>query len=608
MNDFHLKLRQWAKKLNVNSQVLSLALGLSFVLSTGPIIQNYIFAVMNTDASSIYGSSYQQSLVRFPSLQKWLLSGLYWPYALMGLSIAAFTLRDPRPRQIWRYSAISSFVILNIADIIIAVVTDKFNAPFLFQNSVANAVGAGLLGLALVAIFGLCQQVFRYMAVHRSHQRATAGMIMVAAGVLASTAIYYSAAFFYQPLPVVVDVHLDYPGQGIFMAKESADVAADVDMKKVEASEGSDGGSDEETAVELDAPLEPFRLVPRNVQGTNAKWTGPQPDLRISWSKGKSTGSFTASLSLYDGCLGLTELPMSSDPLVLSDIGELAVWFDGTMSDLEVAGENHDYTFDFRGPEISMFHMTPDDKADTVSIQQFLAEKATLQIRSDEESFRYFLASPAVRDESKSIKRKLHIQTDRQAFIVDLPRQRRKEETCVAVPTISAATAGKPSTEFGFMAGVNVQINETSSVMPPRSDRNLSEMSAIGHEGWLTVGGISKAALENAQAGTASFLVFYGSARHLEIDQQQKTLRPFDSYSVFGELTASFESAGTLRFTGPARAVWRDQSRVNLTRWETLGTTAKLSVAGFVFGVLAALVSLAKAPLNTNRSFKWLSV
>ena len=197
-------------------RIIPLAFCLSLPLSTGPQVQEYIVSALNTDANSIYGSLYQESPAKFPSLKTWLIGGLHWVYVVMGLAIALLSACPRQPKPLFQSISISSFFVLMVVDIARRFIDLSFQ--FVFINVFANLAGGLGVGLLVVTAYILLEAGFRLMATSQTWQTPAIFVLLPLTGILTSTVIYYAADLIYRPLSLPLTVQLKKQGAGPYYA------------------------------------------------------------------------------------------------------------------------------------------------------------------------------------------------------------------------------------------------------------------------------------------------------------------------------------------------------------------------------------------------------
>ena len=81
--------------------------------------------------------------------------------------------------------------------------------------------------------------------------------------------------------------------------------------------------------------------------------------------------------------------------------------------------------------------------------------------------------------------------------------------------------------------------------------------------------------------------------------------RPIDGYNAFGEFTGSFESSTKLRFSGRAKALWKNAARVNPTKWERLSWEQRLAIVTAIFSILGSIAGYIVIQIRNDADIDW---
>ena len=106
--------------------------------------------------------------------------------------------------------------------------------------------------------------------------------------------------------------------------------------------------------------------------------------------------------------------------------------------------------------------------------------------------------------------------------------------------------------------------------------------------------------LAENRGGKLSLLNFIGHTSYLNIDGQLVTMQPFETFSAIGDLSGNFLEDGKLRFSGIARAVWKEGIRFNLTRWEKWEWTERSLLLMFFGSILAMIFRIIASRLKND--------
>jgi hypothetical protein len=114
-------------------------------------------------------------------------------------------------------------------------------------------------------------------------------------------------------------------------------------------------------------------------------------------------------------------------------------------------------------------------------------------------------------------------------------------------------------------------------------------------------------ALQQSESGALDFLSLSGNVLNLNVDGAARTITPGDDYSAVGDFEASFDQGGKVKLVGSARMFWKNESRINPTRWERLTWDVRallITLGGTLFGGPLAYMFI--AAVRKNSVITWL--
>jgi hypothetical protein len=570
-----------------------LSVSLSLVISTGPTIQSYLFSLIRSDAPSIYGSAYQDHLVKFPNLQQWLMTGLSWPFLLTAAAIVCFSLRRRGARQVFISSVLASFVALSIHDLLAGIFEHAISAAYLLENVVADAVGAALLALILMITLvagNLCFVNLRGPSIWR---QLVTGVAVLIVGVCLNSATFYFVEFFYRPVPVKLDVVLDYPVSGTIAA---------------EANQNEAGNAEDQ----------PFRLFPPKIDDTVIHWISPDDENRFTaeWRLLSNAVAFDATIEFYADCfndqigtatsvqghqvriIGLNSLSLSLDP----GASEF-----GTVSLAKMSGS---LVTDFGTP--TLFSLDIEAGSKRIKITEFVQKNALLKVRNDGRALGFYVNAPLMAAKEQGIAakgRSLLIKVDGKSYSVEAekPRAGKKfgELECK-----SLEPKGILKQERAIIAGASSYLGALVRIVRRPATNSVygiedNLLEVFGGNGWVSLTRPSEQAIGRSKRGKVELVAFKGNIASLDIDNQSKPGRPIDQYTAFGEFTGDFEDSAKVRFSGRALALWKNAARVNPTKWERLSWEQRLAILGAIFSVLGSVVGYIAMQIRKNINITW---
>lgn len=569
--------------------VIPLTIALSFILSTGPHIQQYLYARLNSDADSIYGTAYQTSLVQFPTLTTWLVYAIHPLYLVMACIIAVISLGYSQPRPLFRSVSVASCVVLLVCDLIFAIVGDNLTIKFFFENVIANLLGGVAIGLLVVTLLTLCEACFRYMAVPIERQSSATWLMLPFAGLITSTTAYYTADFFYRPISIEIDVDMGSSSTG----KIGLPLA-------------------DQTAANKHPP---FHLVQPHFEAEFAGWIAPESNLRVRWTAASSQLRFNAKIDLLSGCVPSANLPAANAPLLVKNVETLTLSSNVGFSEFSTtAAAGGTYQIGVAPGDFVSFWLDTDQKTQKSKITQFVTDEAELSLSSTSGQYQFFLntylfgAGPRKRQVADVVALSHHVNINGQIYPINLKAQKESADFKIECRSLSAAhlLQGKATlvAAAGF-SGIRIQmaLAEPSSVdyVAPHG-----ELKVGGGSGYVEVRGAAAENLSSSETGSVNFFSFHGKATRFDLDGKSYQMRPFDNFVALGNFEARYVESGNLITSGNAFAVWRDNLRLNPTKWERLPTNSGPVLGTVLVTVLAGAIAFVGARLQRNHSFKWL--
>ncbi len=357
-----------------------LGISLSFVVSTGPDIQNYLYALIRSDSPSIYGSAYQDGLVRFPSLRQWLASAFQLQFLTVAVAIVGFSFPRNGARSVFVSGVLASYLSLVTCDLAVGIWERNLSGPYLLENLIANAAGALVVAFVLVAVMIAGHACFISLRGPNFLRGLAASFVTLVVGVCISSAVYHMAKFFYRPIPVRLDMVLDAPVNGTIGTKGEIQ---DTRGKRPRAQVDDDRG--------------PFQIFPSQLENGTLRWNSPKEDnaFAVRWSKLSNSGGFEATIEFYADCFGdaiNTAPAVEGHQLKIVDLSEFAISLDpgpaefGTLDRSKSSGR-----MTTKSGSFAMYSIDADPSSKRSKTTQFADKDAELTVRSEGRSLGFYL-------------------------------------------------------------------------------------------------------------------------------------------------------------------------------------------------------------------------
>lgn len=566
--------------------LVSLVCLLVLLISTGPTIQYYIVAFIKNDPPSIYGSAYKNNIAPFPALRDWLLESFRWQFILIAFIGASFSLLRASALQIFLRSAFGFFIILSSADILIAVVTNNWTATFIFENILVNAIGAPVIAVIMIVVLAISDFVFVNVQGREFTKHIAASSVIAIIGLVISCASYYATRFFYEPLPIALDVVLQSP------------VSGSIGVPTKEAAEQPEKKA--------------FQFFPRNVSDATLSWRGDAggDGFHATIAAPTPKDQFDVVLKTFVDCIGdeySRAGKAESNELRISAVSNFDINIQGfaevsTSKTTKLTGK-----LTTKLGDLTFFWLDVGKKGESTKLTQFSEENSALDlVQSEQKEIEFYIEMPLLSGDEKKVQpssREIKLTADARNVSIkfEKPPINREKGRCAAVkPSASPKDENQLSfasaKDSGLILVRVVPINSKAT-----STDSGSHLHFAGLNGWVAMT-VPKASGPISDDGVAEFLLFRGNVSSLDADGQSISTKPTDQLFAFGRFRGGFEEGDQLRFAGAARSLKKNDTRINNTRWEKLDWEQQKSGLLVIFAGLTSVLTLAVRLIGSNRS------
>jgi hypothetical protein len=552
------------------------------------MVQQYLIALLTSDETSIYGSSFQRSLVKLPKLDDWFEGALAWPHPCIGLVVVFLAARSSSSKQMFLRLALFGFFTLLFFDMVYSITLGTLSIASIFENIVADFVGA--IGAAAAAILILKVADYGFDSFDWSiwARRGIAGCLVLLGGTLTLCAIFYLTDFFYRPRPANIALMADTPSYG-FIISETA--------KK----------SSRHLTPEMGQATAAFSLLSQVTQSSSVNWRATK-HARIDWSSRGSLAAYNVEVSLFTGC-GPTDserkLPPKESSFTVSNVQNFSLWHDWGAWDTTITAEHGSGSTELNGTDSSFFEIERSADGKNVELQQFVTGNSQLKYSGGTDSLDLFMiAPPGKPDDAMSATPNLHFNIDGNEHIINLRGSSSigsdEQLTCQPAPTRKAFEQQVMDIgSYGRLLGVRVIISPQLTSLTGSLPNNL--ITITGDQGWIRVKGVEPKTLDSLNSNRINMISISGNLKAEAVNGTDISPKEGDNFVAVGDhLRGSFAS-GFFKISGDAELLWINSNRANQTKWESLPIEYKvlaLTVIGSIFilitGYLARLVKRAE--------------
>ncbi|MQR00979.1 hypothetical protein [Glaciimonas soli] len=578
------------------AHALSFSVGLGMILCIGPYLQLYLLSLLTSPENSIYSSAYGDSFIKFPGINTWF-NGMLWPFTLVSAFFIFFVRKATNYRDVFVIAIVYFCFALTVLDLYAAFVqingSNKIN---IFQCVISNIFGSLLIASYVLLVFRFTELILSFTRTHVSLQRVLALASPPVIGFAVSASAYYVCTLFFSLTPAKIDILLDPSTFGYYtsnISKKQGELSSATEKKFGLFSEGGNFNGD----------LEVINQTP----------------LVFSWKKSDRPGIYKGSIMLYTGCLPYnlpTKVSQPDNTITFDNLNNLQVEIDSGITQLLInskSGANGEVAID--NEALNIYWLSQDLKTKLLTLNRFPGSNSTLDYWSSSNKLKAYVSTYLIKSDkmqnSSLQPRRIKINADGVRY--DLNFESKKtlnfEDKFYCNPITKTKFVPGIKVNISDMAiavGIILQIERKTPVDSFSSNRK-NALHINGINGWVSVKNLSNQdASIITSRGLVKDLSFTGGVKSFEMDGAKINASPFEKFTVKnGNLLGSLEPTGQLRFVGEAQAIFKDQSRLNKTRWERLDSSIKLLFLSVVATLFSSLFWLVVSSLQKNHKIRF---
>jgi len=576
INQLINKITNWWIKQDLTSALATICLTLFVapMLAFGPLLQQLIFGVLQSDAMTIYNSVYGNTIIEFPSLSDFLLIGFELPYWAMSLLISAVALQSNNLRVILTRFIVVSFLTMFCWDLIIGVQTGEFSTHFIIENLIADVIGSILLGIIYTAVIVGAEFVFNYAHGTVNSRTSFATIYVLVSALIVPIFLYYACRLILNPTPVNVEITLGKPASGFY------------GKSNIQSTDASYSGS----------------ILPIVSDSAYANWyTEGGNGLKLIWESQAKDVIFDAELSVNSSCSTSeqTEEVFRAGRKNLQGLKKLELWVDGGGSTLNLNADRQAVGIFSIQMDSSMFWIDQESDHESMKITHFTNEKAELEFTTYDKVFTSSIRILLIKNHNDII----NLEPRTIKIMVE-----NKIETVTFLPDECMKHLDS-SSSIGDMQVPEVTIDVKISKRETHSNLNSFQpfrFTAKGGNGWLSVSNIRTKQLERTNITPLSAILIQTPVKSIRVDSIERDSGKLDAIAALGaELRGAFRQ-GNLILIGEVKYLWSGQNRWSPTRWERLDWTIKALLISMLSLLLGPYTQFLFKRLNNNDPIHWL--
>ena len=551
-------------------------------------MQQTLSGLLSSDASTVYGSAYDDQVVTFLTLGEWLLLGTHWLYLAIAVPAFAVAVRSESFSQFVSRMAVVCFILLSMTDILFLIIDGSLSLSAALTNGAFNFAGCVFLILVLSAIFWT-YEVMR-SAVPDSLSDATGAGVLAIAGVIVSSVCYFTLAYFYKLVETPFELVAKAPIHGAYYSR----------MPK----------SSDQTG----AQLRPFSIIPEDAKGGRGAATIFGGIGSVQWESNEPYKIFDLSIEFFSDCPfagDIRKLPFGRAQITRKGVKSIALTTEKGVTNVNIA-ENPQNRFSYTTKIPHFFWLMQKEEKEAEMEHQFFGgpDAVLLNRGPDEQLFYVSFGLMKIDSNTKTSQiapRKLKIVVDGETTILTFKRDvyfdpKGKidcsrldfpiEQTTTSVPRSIGVL---PSTLFiGARFRITPRADDLVEVFRP----NANTLRIAKANGWSHVYGIKPDELAGKLLGNAELMIVEDGLAFLKIDGENVEVKPTDRFVARGMIVGRYDNDLAVHIRGTSDALWFNGERRNPTRWERLPTEVQLFALGLFIAIFGGLWKISRPILD----------
>lgn len=579
--------------------ILSLSIGLGYVLCIGPSLQLYLLSLLKSPEVGIYASTYGESLIKFPDLNTWLFNTNALMFPLLSLPFSIFIATKSRlPRDIFVVSTAYFFTVLCLSDAALCFIfVDPKNPINFYECLVSDAIGSPLIAGCVILALRFNDGILGFSKSNLPILKTLATAMPALAGILLHCSAYYICAIFFNPTASRIEVLVKPATTGLYVDEKNS---ATLKKSKPSPEESQFG----------------ILTKPTRFNGEFGA-ISPQKSVKVEWQKPMRPEKYTATVRFYSGCgdIKVADNAGAATPETFPSVESLAISTDDGPTQLSINSNSSDLaTINVPNSKGDFFWFDQDSKTKEVTLARFTNGESPISYASSTDKMRIFvLENLAKIDAMRNIHltaRHAQLKVNNVTYDLSLSLDKNfdlnSKSPCKILDRAGPLRAGTNAlSNIDGVLGLLIDIEPSSPTETLYNDRK-NVMLIKNFAGWVSVSKLSASdASQMADSGKLGAILFRGDVDTFKLNESKIDATPFDIFVLQGEkMQGTLEPSGVLHLQGTADQLWKNQIRLNPTRWEQLDTAVKLLLLSAAMTIFSSLFYGVASTLKKNERLK----
>ena len=548
------------------------ALGIAFLVSIGPLLQEILVALFDVNNATLYESVVPDGIALDRGPKRWILKAFELPWLITAIAAALLAVQMKGWQRTVIALALAVAAGLTILDTVYGTIYGHISIDEFIINGSANVLGGLIIGLVFFFVLWASLFLRIAMGLKREHQDIITAVTAATLGLGISLVLYVAIAKVLQPVEVQARVLAKLPIKGVIGKTHAID---------------KDGEEKNR-----------FRFIEKRSEVGHVTLRGTQ-GVEWEWKSEEENTHFAATVYVVGGCFELDEvksLAKGKPILEVTNIERIQIVVEGFIDRVAVAGRQIGLSVE-RGP-VSPFWIDRNKSGSGVNLTEFLSGEETIYGNTAgniEILITAFTSQQAKEgDTVNRVPRNFNLQiNDENLPIVFSPlMQMDVDETlrCRILKRTSVSTT-ENLYENVAVGGIFAEIERTQN---PRHYWVSFDGEYAFHvgSGWLRRSNIRHSDLQSVAAEELGMIIIETPIEELFVNGERYEIPIGVGFRGHGKIRAFYDEISGLTFSGTFHAAWLGAQRLNLTPWEHWSFEVKISILTTIASICGGIATL----------------
>ena len=572
-----LMAREWISTKSILA--IGLMLGTAFMVSGGPQFQETLVALFDVSRVSLYDSIVPDGIALDRGLKPWILAAFELPWLITGMAAAIVTVQMKSWRGMITAMCVTVAGVLTVLDIVIGTIYGVMTIDDLITDISANILGGISNGVALFLILWMSLFAGKAIGAGQEHQGIVTGTIAAIFGLSVSMVLYVAMATVLQPKEVQARVLANLPMQGVI---------GKVYPKDEDGEEGN----------RFQFLSQSAKVERVDLRGEGLEW---------DWKRVDEGVRYSIVVYVVGGCSELDQVQELSkqEPIIeIGDTERVHIAIDGLVNQIILEGQQTDVSVE-RGT-VTKFWIDKNSSGKGINLTEFLSGETIsgdtygdMALLVTAMTFQDGEGEGVIHQATRTFDLKINDEKRQIVFGSKLMDDIDQSLSCRSLKQEPEST-GVNNFEDVALAGLYAEIRRTRA--PEHYWVNIDgQYSFHNAGGWFQRHNVLHSGL--LAAGELGMIVIQTPVYEMFVNGMRHEIPTGAGFRGHGEISASYDEASGLTFSGAFHAAWLDEQRLNQTQWERWTFNTKRGILVIIVSIAGGIVTLIYRTTNTWRTY-----